>query len=180
MIIKDIPTPIQMVKCLAGNFFHPRTRNGRLADASRAVFKNLRISICVLLCLMPSGGLAGSFDGSQTLVCSVDNGRQFHSGGQTRPFDPQSVGLPRVFMLDFDRNRILPTKDSVVRRQTKIKRSESIENLMILQGVDDGLAGVDDGIGWNMAVDKTSGMFVISAAGAKVGYIVFGSCKPKP
>jgi hypothetical protein len=130
--------------------------------------------------LMPSLGLAGSFDGSRSLVCSVDDGRQFYRGGQARPFDPQSVGLPRAFIVDFDSSRILPTKDSIIRRQTKIERSEHVENKIILQGADDGIAGVDDGIGWSMAVEKTSGRFVISAAGDSVGYIVFGRCKPKP
>ena len=138
------------------------------------------MSFCLLTGIMPSFGLAGSFDGSQSLLCSVDNGRQYHAGGQTRPFDPESVGLPRVFVIDFDGRRILPTKDSVVRRQTRIKRSEHIENKMILQGADDGVEGVDDGIGWSMAVEKSSGRFVIGAAGDKVGYVVFGSCKPKP
>jgi hypothetical protein len=147
--------------------------------AFRRVFECLGMSICVLIGLMPSLGLAGSFDGSQSLVCSADDGRQFYLGGQTRPFDPQSVGLPRTFMIDFDSNRILPTKDSVIRRQTKIERSEHIENKLILQGADDGVEGVDDGIGWSMAVEKSSGRFVISAAGDKVGYIVFGGCKPK-
>lgn len=145
--------------------------------ASMRVFKCLRMSICVLLGLMPSLGLAENFDGSQSLVCSVEDGRQFYLGGQTRPFDPQSVGLPRAFMIDFDSNRILPTKDSVVRRQTKIERSEHVENKLILQGADDGVEGVDDGIGWSMAVEMSSGRFVIGAAGDKVGYVVFGSCK---
>ena len=148
--------------------------------ASRRLLKCLRMTIYVLIGLMPSLGPAESFDGSQSLVCSVDDGRQFYLGGQTRPFDPQSVGLPRTFMIDFEGNRILPTKDNVVRRQTKIERSEHIENKLILQGADDGVEGVDDGIGWSMAVEKSSGKFVIGAAGDKVGYIVFGSCKPKP
>jgi hypothetical protein len=138
------------------------------------------MSICVLIGLMPSLGLAGSFDGSRSLVCSADDGRQFYLGGQAGPFDPQSVGLPRVFMIDFGSHRILPTKDSVIRRQTKIERSEHVENKLILQGADDGVEGVDDGIGWSMAIEKTSGRFVIGAAGDNVGYIVFGRCKPNP
>jgi hypothetical protein len=137
------------------------------------------ITICVLAGLIPSFVLAGSFDGNQPLVCLVDDGRQFYVGGKSGPFDPQSVGLPRAFMIDFDNKRILPTKDSVVRRQTRIKRFEHVENKMILQGADDGVAGVNDGIGWSMAVEKSSGRFVISAAGDNVGYIVFGSCKSK-
>jgi hypothetical protein len=148
--------------------------------ACRRMMLRFRIGICVLLSLTPSLGLAGGFDGSQSLVCSVDEGRQFYVGGQAGPFDPQRVGLPRAFVIDFERNRIVPTKESVVRRQTEIKRSEQIENKMILQGADDGIEGVDDGIGWSLAVEKTSGRFVISAAGDKVGYIVFGNCKPGP
>ncbi len=136
--------------------------------------------VCLLWGFLPSFVMADDFDGTRMLTCTVDNGRQYHTSGQTRPFDPQSVGLPRVFILDFNEKIIIPGKESVIRRQSQIKRVKHIENMMILQGADDGMAGVDDGVGWSLAIEKSQGRFVVSAAGDNVGYIVFGSCKPMP
>lgn len=138
--------------------------------------------VCVLLLwvLYPMAGTADRFDGSQPLECAVAQGRQFHANGTSIPFDPQSVGLPRAFTLDFRRSRVLPAKESVVRRQSRIKRTEHVENLLILQGADDGVEGVNDGVGWTMALEKSDGTFVIGAAGDGIGYLVFGKCKVQP
>jgi hypothetical protein len=141
--------------------------------------KLIKTSILLLL-LMPTHAWAGSFDGTQPIVCQVIDGKQYHAGGNIMDFDPQRVGLPREFRVDFNQKLILPTKDNIVRRKSKIKRSEHIENKLILQGAEDGVAGVEDGVGWSMAIDKVSGKFVVSAAGGNVGYIVFGSCKSYP
>ena len=136
-----------------------------------------KTGIFVLL-LVPTHALAGDFDGTQPIMCKVVDGKQYYRGGNVIDFDPQRVGLPREFRVDFKQKLILPTKDNVVRRQSKIKRSEHIENKLILQGTEDGVDGVDDGIGWSMVIGKASGKFVVSAAGDNVGYTVFGSCEP--
>jgi hypothetical protein len=143
------------------------------------MIKLIQTSILLLL-LVPTHALAGSFDGSQPIVCKVVDAKQYHAGGNIVDFDPQRVGLPREFRVDYKQQVIFPTKDNVVRRQSKIKRSEHIENKLILQGADDGVAGVEDAVGWSMALDKVNGKFVVSAAGDDVGYIVSGSCKPLP
>lgn len=134
----------------------------------------------LLWVLYPLAGSADRFDGSQPLECAVVRGRQFHANGTSTPFNPESVGLPRAFILDFRHNRVLPAKESVVRRQSRIKRTEHIENLLILQGADDGVEGVNDGVGWTMAIEKSDGAFVIGVAGDAVGYLVFGQCKVQP
>ncbi len=71
-----------------------------------------------------------------------------------------------------------PSKDSLVRGTSQIKRVEHIENKLILQGVEEGVGNVDDGLAWSMAISKKSGIVVLSASGDGVAYVVFGTFTP--
>ncbi|MEJ2285341.1 MAG: hypothetical protein P8X85_17310 [Desulfobacterales bacterium] len=90
--------------------------------------------------------------------------------------DPETVGLPRNFFIDFKEKLIRPSKDSVIRRTSKIKRVEHIENKLILQGIEGGVENVDDGLAWSIAISKKTGKVVLSASGDGVAYVVFGTC----
>ena len=92
--------------------------------------------------------------------------------------DPDTVGLPRKFLIDFEEKKVRPSKDSLIRRTSQIKRVEHIENKLILQGVEEGVENVNDGLAWSMAISKKSGMVVLSASGDGVAYVVFGTCIP--
>ena len=59
---------------------------------------------------------------------------------------------------------------------SKIRKIAHVENKIILLGAEDGVEGVDDGVGWAMAISRDTGRFTVSAAGQGVGYIVFGVC----
>jgi hypothetical protein len=92
--------------------------------------------------------------------------------------DPDTVGLPRKFLIDFKEKKVRPSKDSLIRRTSQILRIAHIENKLILQGVEEGVENVDDGLAWSMAISKKSGRVVLSAAGDGVAYVVFGTCAP--
>lgn len=120
---------------------------------------------------------AGDFDGSKTLQCETSHGVQHYRDGDPQPFHPESAGLPQTFIVDFKHKEIKPTRQSVVRRRSKIKRIGRVEEKIVLQGAEDGVEGVDDGVGWTMALAQGNGRFVIAASGSDVGYIVFGRCR---
>lgn len=120
--------------------------------------------------------VAGDFDGGRALLCSVSQGHEWRTGGMGKAFDPESVGLPRSFLIDFKKKDIGPTNESRVRRHTRIMSLGHVEDKLILQGMDEGVEGVTDGIAWSMSLSRNSGAFVISAAGDRVGYVVFGNC----
>ena len=122
---------------------------------------------------------AGDFDGGQALLCRAAQGHEWHVGGNDKAFNPESVGLPHTFVIDFKNKRIRPTRESVVRKRTKIMGLGHVEDKLMLQGMDEGVEGVIDGIGWSMSLSSVNGAFVISAAGDRVGYVVFGSCVAK-
>ena len=69
-----------------------------------------------------------------------------------------------------------PTKDNLIRRISKIKHVEHMENKLILQGVEEGVENIEDGLAWSMAISKKTGKVVLSASGDGVAYVVFGTC----
>lgn len=142
-----------------------------------------RIVSILLICYALHWGAnpvaAGGLDGSTLLLCQSDEGREYHAGGEIKPFNPESVGLAKKFVIDFKQGIVKPTRDSYVQRRSRIKLVAHVENKVILLGAEDGVEGVDDGVGWAAAISRDSGRFTISAAGQGVGYIVFGSCTPE-
>ncbi len=120
---------------------------------------------------------AGGFDGSNNLHCKTSDGIQYHYSGGAQPFHPESVGLPQAFIIDFIGKEIRPTRESVVRRRSQIKRIERVEDKIMLQGAEDGIEGVNDGVGWTLALVQGSGRFIITASGSDVGYVVSGQCR---
>jgi hypothetical protein len=59
---------------------------------------------------------------------------------------------------------------------TAIERSEHLDGKLILQGADEGIEDVRDGLAWSMVIDETSGKMLLSAAGDGVAFAVFGAC----
>ena len=93
---------------------------------------------------------------------------------------PHTVGLPTQFRVDFESKKLIPAKGSRITRQVSFHRVDHVENKLIIQGVDEGLAGVVDGVAWSLVISKNDGKSVLSAARDGVAYAVFGVCKPQP
>jgi hypothetical protein len=127
---------------------------------------------------MPQTAFSGDFDGLKPLVGSVDKIIEINSLRINNDVDPDAVGLPRNFFIDFKEKILRPSKDSLVRKTSKINRVEHIENKLILQGVDEGVENVDDGLAWSITISKKTGKVVLSASGDGIAYVVFGTCIP--
>jgi hypothetical protein len=135
-----------------------------------------RLIILICLLIIPFLAFADDFDGSKPLSGSVDKILEIYPSRINNDADPDTVGLPRNFFIDFQEKIIRPSKDSLIRRTSKIKRVEHIENKLILQGIEDGVENVDDGLAWSIAISKKTGKVVLSASGDGVAYAVFGTC----
>ena len=138
--------------------------------------RRLVFMIVFCLAIIPLSALAGDFDGSKPLAGSVDKILEIYPSRISNDADPDTVGLPRNFLIDFKEKMVRPSKDSLVRKTSKIKRVEHIENKLILQGVEDGVENVEDGLAWSIAISKKTGKVVLSASGDGVAYVVFGTC----
>ena len=127
---------------------------------------------------MPQTAFSGDFDGLKPLAGSVDKIIEINTLKIINDVDPDAVGLPRNFFIDFKEKILRPSKDSLVRRTSKINRVEHIEKKLILQGVDEGVENVDDGLAWSITISKKTGKVVLSASGDGKAYVVFGKCIP--
>ena len=137
-----------------------------------------RPGVIFLFCLIiaPIPAFCGDFDGSKPLTGTVDKILEIYPAKINTDADPDTVGLPRNFLIDFEKKIVRPSKDSVVRRTSKIKHIEHIENKLMLQGIEEGVENVDDGLAWSIAISKQTGKVILSASGDGVAYVVFGTC----
>ena len=140
----------------------------------------LRVPLVLMLffCGWPFSVIAGDYDGSRKLLGSVTRIVEVTKFGISEQVNPDVVGLPQFFIIDFKMMMLLPTKESLIRKTSRIRHIEHIENKLILQGVEQGVDGINDGLGWTMAISKDSGKIILSAAGDGVAYVVFGTCAP--
>jgi hypothetical protein len=53
-----------------------------------------------------------------------------------------------------------------------------LDGKLILQGAEDGIENVRDGLGWTAAISEETGKFILTASGEEVAFVVFGACIP--
>ena len=123
-------------------------------------------------------GFAGDFDGSIPLSGTIRKVIEINRFKISDDVDPDVVGLPKKFLIDFNAKVLRPSNDSMVRRQISIKSVEHVEKQTVLQGVDEGVEGVEDGLAWSLTISEKDGSAVLSASGNSVAYVVFGVCTP--
>lgn len=140
--------------------------------------RRLRPFFLFCLCIMPQTIFSADFDGLKPLAGSVDKIIEINTLKIIDDVDPDAVGLPRHFFIDFKEKLLRPSKDSFVRKTSKIMRVEHIENKLILQGIDEGVENVDDGLAWSITISKKTGKVVLSASGDGIAYVVFATCIP--
>ena len=60
-----------------------------------------------------------------------------------------------------------------------MERVEHLDGKLILQGADDGVEDVRDGMAWSMSISEDTGKMVLSASGDGFAMVVFGACTQK-
>ena len=138
------------------------------------------ISVLLFFSLLPLPVLAGDFDGSRPLLgatikifeCTEDRG--------CSEVALEDVGVPRFFIIDFSEKVIRPTKEMGVDKVSRIERMEQVDGKLILQGAEDGIEGVRDGVGWTIAISETTGKLILTASGEGVAFVAYGACTPQP
>ena len=137
-------------------------------------------NICCLIVLffgvMTIPAMAGEFDGTKVLICSISEVVECGPGGKCQQPTAEEIGIPDLIKIDFKGKTISAAHSSVDKRTTPIENLEKIDGKVIIQGAEDGLEGVRDGIGWSLAVMEESGKMVLTASGDDVGFVIFGAC----
>ena len=129
------------------------------------------------LCLsttVPGSGLAAEFDGSAPMLCALNEAIECAPGQVCQRILLQEVGAPDFFPVDVTAKSVQGLGGHA--RSSAIRWTTLVDEKLILQGAEDGLEGVRDGLGWSAAIAQDSGRFVLSASGEGVAFVVFGTC----
>jgi hypothetical protein len=138
-----------------------------------------RVTPVVLLAgfmTLSTPGSAAPFDGSKNMLCATQYVSQCDTGADCVNVTPESVNLPDFIHIDVAGKLISPTPESGREATTPIERSEILDGKLMLQGADDGVEDVRDGLGWTIAINEETGKMVISASGDGFATVVFGAC----
>lgn len=139
-----------------------------------------KIKICGLIVISVgmifTSALAGDFDGSKELICSIMDVVECGPGGKCQQLTAKDIGIPDFLRINFEGKKISATQASGDKRSTDIEKFEKVDGKVIIQGAEDGIEGVRDGVGWSLAIVEESGKMVLTASGDEVGFVVFGAC----
>lgn len=130
----------------------------------------------MIICILPLTAIAGDFDGSKPLICAVMDLVECQPGGKCQQVTAEDVGIPQFWKINFKDKKISAIQADGSQRSTTIERLEKIDGKVIIQGAEDGIEGVRDGLGWSLAIAEETGKTVLTASGDEVGFVMFGAC----
>jgi hypothetical protein len=122
--------------------------------------------------------IAGDFNGSKPLLFAAIEVIECGPTGQCNKVTPESIALSQFLKIDFKKKEIFPVGEGQGKKSTTIENMELIDGKLIIQGAEDGVEGVRDGVGWTMAIAEETGKVVLTASGDQVGFVVFCACTP--
>ena len=128
------------------------------------------------LIMLNSITMAGDFDGSKPLVCANQQVNECVRGTRCKMVAPMSINLPNLFNVDVENKVITGKHDHGLDASTPVERVEHLDGKLVLQGADDGLPDVLDGMVWSMTIDETSGRMSLIASGDGFAIVAFGAC----
>lgn len=113
---------------------------------------------------------AGPMDGSKNIVCAVVDVVGCTETGQCAEGTARSFELPQFLIMDAGKKVIRAAYEAGHEDvSSPVKNMESSGDQLILQGVENGL-------GWDIAINTKNGSMSASGVGHAVSFLLFGSC----
>ncbi len=139
--------------------------------------KNIKL-LCAAIVFAPVGfATAADFDGSKPLLCASVSLNECLPDADCESVTADNINAAEFFRIDVKKKTIVVSARNQSRAPQKIESSSKTDDLLVIQGSDNGVEGVrDDGLAWSIAIDKISGKMVLTASGDEVGFVVFGAC----
>jgi hypothetical protein len=140
--------------------------------------KNTKLMGFISLALAWGAAGAAEFDGSAPLLCASTEVIECLPAEECQRVTPEAVDAPQFIRIDFTANQIRAASASGAAKTTPIERRETVDGKLMLQGAEDGVEGVRDGLGWTLAIAENTGKMVLTGSGDAVGFVIFGACTP--
>lgn len=119
---------------------------------------------------------ASPFDGAQPLICASAEVLECVPLEGCNRVAAESVDAPRFMRIDFAANTISSERAVAGTRTSQIERSETVDGKLMLQGAEDGIENVRDGLGWTLSIGQETGNMTLTGSGDAVGFVIFGAC----
>ena len=129
--------------------------------------KALAWAIAACLLGAGAGAAAPAIDGSRLLVCAATDVMACEDTKSCTRESPENVNLPTFVKIDAGGRRIEAMDGT--NRSAEIATLTRAEGHLLLQGA-------QNGRGWNVAIAEDTGRMSVAVVGARVGFVVFGSC----
>ena len=133
-------------------------------------------AIAALVSVVGSPAFAkDSFDGGSPLLCTVAQLHECnaHAGCQLVPVETAED----IRHLSFDfKAKTVRLAHWEAGLTSSIDRVETIDDSLVVQGIDAGDAKAVDGAGWSLSVNKTYGTMVMTVSGRDFAFVGVGSC----
>ena len=135
-------------------------------------------SVAAVMAVLPLLANASDFDGSKTLLCASVDVMECAPGNGCIEVSADAIDAPQFFKLDLANKQMTGKHSSGSENTSAIKRSETVEEKLILQDAEQGREGVRDGLGWTMSIAQDTGKMVLTASGDGAAFVIFGACTP--
>ena len=131
--------------------------------------------LAVALAVPPLAAAADEYDGSKPFICATIDVMECVPMEGCQRVSAESVEAPRFVKVDVG-NGTLSARFAGSERSSRIERRETVDNKLMLQGVEDGSETERDGVGWTLSVAEDMGDMVLTGSGESVGFVIFGAC----
>ena len=128
-------------------------------------------TLAVSLGLITGNVLA--IDTSEPILCASLDVFECVDGVGCEEVLPEEVAAPTFLWVDVEGKEI---RASVEGSGSPIDHIEEVEDRLVLQGVEDGRDDENDGTGWTISIEQTTGRMVGTAAAHQAAIIIFGAC----
>jgi hypothetical protein len=126
----------------------------------------------VLLAVAGSANAASLTDNDATLICAVVDLASCVPGDGCARETSETINAPQLVTIDRKGHSITAQRPDGALLSTNIDRATQEQDLLVLDGVQNGLS-------WTMTIAGSNGHMTLSAIGDSEAYTVFGSCELK-
>lgn len=142
-----------------------RRKEKRIRTCSWAI----AVSIAVATPFVSSAVSAQEMDGSSDIVCAVMDVVGCAEEGACIKGRASNFDLPAFMILDAKKKVMRAAREDGHDAVSPVKNMERDGDHLLLQGV-------ENGRGWNIAIDTKGGRMSASGVGDAVSFLVFGAC----
>ena len=138
----------------------------------------IKLICAASLCALAGIVAADELDSSKPFLCSVATVSECLPGGICEQATAESVNAPDFLKIDLKKKtvtgKVLGSDE--LPPPSKIQHSTTIDEKLFLQGTDEGVEHLRDGLAWSITIDQVNGKMVLTASGDAEAFVIFGAC----